>query len=118
MRHADAQHRATSNPSEGHAVKTGQREAGALLVDNGEAELAGRNDSRISLYNTISSSDVGRILVRGHCGAILLKRAAGNSKLDTIGGRVIVTRRRSYLFKDVGALIKTDNVDHALIVGS
>lgn len=26
--HADAQHRATSNPSEGHAVETGQRKAG------------------------------------------------------------------------------------------
>ena len=39
--HADAQHRATSDPSEGHTVKTGQREAGALLVDNGKAELAG-----------------------------------------------------------------------------
>ena len=34
VRHADAQHRATSDPGEGHAVKTGQREAGALLVLN------------------------------------------------------------------------------------
>ena len=33
--HADAQHRATSNPSEGHAVETGQRKARALLVFNG-----------------------------------------------------------------------------------
>lgn len=40
MRHADAQHRATSDPSEGHAVETGEREAGALLVLNGK-----RNDS-------------------------------------------------------------------------
>lgn len=36
VRHADAQHRATSDPSEGHAVKTGQREAGALLVLDGD----------------------------------------------------------------------------------
>lgn len=33
--HADAQHRATSDPSEGHAVETGKREARALLVFNG-----------------------------------------------------------------------------------
>ena len=36
MRHADAQHRATSDPGEGHAVKTGEREARALLVLNRE----------------------------------------------------------------------------------
>ena len=35
--HADAQHRATSDPSEGHAVETGQRGAGiALLVLDGD----------------------------------------------------------------------------------
>lgn len=38
VRHADAQHRATSDPSEGHAVKTGQREAGALLVLDGKGD--------------------------------------------------------------------------------
>lgn len=32
VRHADAQHRATSDPSEGHAVEAGEREVGALLV--------------------------------------------------------------------------------------
>ena len=40
VRHADAQHRATSDPSEGHAVETGEGEVGALLVDNGEAKFA------------------------------------------------------------------------------
>ena len=30
VRHADAQHRATSDPGEGHAVETGEREAGAF----------------------------------------------------------------------------------------
>ena len=55
VRHADAQHRATSDPSEGHTVKAGQREVGALLVDDGEAELAGRYGGRIGLYNTISA---------------------------------------------------------------
>ena len=40
VRHADAQHRATSNPSEGHAVKAGQREVGALLVLDGKGDGA------------------------------------------------------------------------------
>lgn len=40
VRHADAQHRATSNPSEGHTVKTGEREAGALLVLDGKGNGA------------------------------------------------------------------------------
>lgn len=40
VRHADAQHRATSDPSEGHAVETGQREAGALLIGDGEVHHA------------------------------------------------------------------------------
>ena len=40
MRHANAQHRAASDPSEGHAVKTGQREAGAFLVLDGKGNGA------------------------------------------------------------------------------
>ena len=40
VRHADAQHRATSDPSEGHAVETGQREARALLVLDGKGDGA------------------------------------------------------------------------------
>ena len=40
VRNADAQHRATSDPSEGHAVKTGQREVGALLVLDGKGDGA------------------------------------------------------------------------------
>ena len=36
VRHADAQHRATSDPSEGHAVETGEREARALLILDGD----------------------------------------------------------------------------------
>lgn len=35
VRHADAQHRATGDPSEGHTVKAGQRKARALLVLDG-----------------------------------------------------------------------------------
>ena len=41
VRHADAQHRATSDPSEGHAVKAGQREAGALLILDGDRNGSG-----------------------------------------------------------------------------
>ena len=40
MSHADAQHRATSDPSEGHAVETGQREADMLGIANGDVEGA------------------------------------------------------------------------------
>ena len=116
MRHANAQHRATSDPSKGHAIKTGEWEARALLVDNGKAELAGRYGGRIGLYDTISSSNVGRILVGSHCGAILLKRPAGNGKRDTFGSGVIVARRRLNLFKDIGAFIKTHDVNLAILV--
>lgn len=40
VRHADAQHRATSNPSEGHTVKAGEREANLLGIANGDVEGA------------------------------------------------------------------------------
>ena len=40
VRHADAQHRAASDPSEGHAVETGQREADMLGIANGDVEGA------------------------------------------------------------------------------
>ena len=38
--HTNAQHRASSNPSESHTVKTGEREVGALLVLDGEGDSA------------------------------------------------------------------------------
>ena len=41
MRHADAQHRATSDPSEGHAVEAGQREADGLGVADVDGDLTG-----------------------------------------------------------------------------
>lgn len=40
VRHTDAQHRATSDPSEGHAVEAGKREARALLVLDGKGDGA------------------------------------------------------------------------------
>ena len=41
VRHADAQHRATSDPSEGHAVKTGEREADRFGVADGDGDQTG-----------------------------------------------------------------------------
>lgn len=38
VRHADAQHRATSDPSEGHAIKTGERETNLLGIADGDVE--------------------------------------------------------------------------------
>ena len=58
VRHADAQHRATSDPSEGHAVKTGEREARALLV------LDGKVNGAISLVaSRITRLEVSAFLV-------------------------------------------------------
>lgn len=53
MRHANAQHRATSDPSEGHAVKTGEREVGALLVLDGEGDgamIKGRSNDKFGAF--------------------------------------------------------------------
>lgn len=38
VRHADAQHRATSDPSEGHTVETGKRETNLLGIADGDVE--------------------------------------------------------------------------------
>ena len=38
VRHADAQHRAASDPSEGHAVEAGERKVGALLVPDDKGD--------------------------------------------------------------------------------
>lgn len=40
VRHANAQHRPTSDPSESHAVKTGEGEANLLGIANGDVEGA------------------------------------------------------------------------------
>ena len=40
MRHADDEHRATSDPSEGHTVKAGEGKARALLVLDGKGNGA------------------------------------------------------------------------------
>ena len=115
MRHADAQHRATSDPSEGHAVEAGQREAGALLVDDGEAELAGRCGGRAVLHNARCCIDY-RIRTRSNTLTSLIELiivVTFDSKGDTVLGGVIVTRSRLNLLEDISALIETDNVDLA-----
>lgn len=40
MRHTNAQHRATGDPSEGHTIKTGEREVNLLGIANGDVEGA------------------------------------------------------------------------------
>ena len=114
VRHADAQHRATSDPSEGHAVKTGQREAGALLVDNSEAELTGRRGSRIVLHDTTRCIDC-RIRTRDNVTAILVKIAL-DGKGHTVCCGVVVTRGGRNLREDVGALVETDNINLAGVI--
>ena len=42
VRHANAQHRATSDPSEGHTVKAGEREVNPLDIADGNVEGAVR----------------------------------------------------------------------------
>ena len=111
VRHTDAQHRATSDPSEGHAVKAGQREVGALLVNDGEAELADFS-FRGALLNNILTCHNGARRVGRHIRTVLIERAA-DSKGHTVCRGVVVARRRLNLREDIGALIEADNVDLA-----
>ena len=49
VRHADAQHRAASDPREGHAIETGEREAGTLLVFDDQGSSTVVRVSRVNL---------------------------------------------------------------------
>ena len=74
VRRADAQHRATSDPSEGHAVKTGEREAGALLVHDGDGDLG-----RSQVLYSLSSDHTGtrlrlRLEFRQRAGRVVRRR--------------------------------------------
>ena len=72
MSHADAQHRATSDPSEGHAVKTGEREVGALLVLDGEGDgamIKGRSNDKFGAF-------LGRSNRQGIISLVLIKPSA------------------------------------------
>lgn len=67
VRHADAQYRAASDPSEGHAVETGEREAGALLVFDNQSSSTVVRAGRINL-NQIGTrgARIDRELVFSH----------------------------------------------------
>lgn len=119
VRHADDKHRAASDPSEGHTVKAGEREVGALLIDDGEVHLA------VSCLGfSISHLDEIRIGTRSrsaarvdHSRIVCRKRSASNGERDAITVGVVISRRRLDLRKDVSTLIKTDNVNLAVCVG-
>ena len=53
VRHADAQHRATSNPSEGHTVKADEQEVNPLGIADGNVEGAVRVLTRARLRRQI-----------------------------------------------------------------
>ena len=119
MRHADDKHRAASDPSEGHTVKTGEREVGALLIDDGEVHLA---VSCLGFsFNHLDEIRIGtrsRSAARvDHSRIVCRKRSASNGERDAITVGVVISRRRLDLRKDVSTLIKTDNVNLAVCVG-
>ena len=114
VRHTDAQHRATSDPSEGHAVKAGEGKAGALLVDNGEAELTDLSLCRVSLNNILTCLDSTRSVGR-HIRTGLVERTADSEGNTTCCG-IVVPRGRLNLLEDIGALIETDNIYFAVVI--
>ena len=113
VRHADAQHRATSDPSEGHAVETGEREVGALLIGDGEVHHAG---GRFFLPHEIQIGSANNIAGRLHRFRLICrKRISANRKLNALAAMgVVVTGRSSFLGKNVSALIETEDVNFAV----
>ena len=110
VRHADAQHRATSDPGEGHAVKAGQREAGALLV------LDGKSDSATIKGGV--ENEVRAILGCGHLQrirALVLIKTRGSNGERKVGQRVVAVERVGLLDR-VGAGIEALDIDLALII--
>ena len=77
MRHADAQHRATSDPGEGHAVKTGQREANLLGVADGDVDF--------------TSLDIGSGIIRS--GQRIITRSVVKGAEGDIGTTLVILRR-------------------------
>lgn len=115
VRHANAQHRATSDPSEGHAVEAGEREVGALLIGNGEVNhaVSGVDGSNETLIVCVIHCKL-RV---DHFSVALSKAAALNGERDAfVAVRVIVARCGRDLCEDISALIETDNVNLALFV--
>lgn len=115
MSHADAQRRATSDPSEGHAVEAGEGKAGALLVGDSEVYLAvsglGISLSHLDeILISTSSKSAARV---NNSRIVCRKRPASNGERDASAVGVVISRCRFDLRKNVSALIKTNDVDLA-----
>ena len=119
VRHANAQHRATSDPSEGHAVETGEREVGALLVGDSEVYLAVDGSSRCgSRLDEIVIGSLGKIAPRIERIAVSGQVSVRDGKRDATGCGVVVARRRLNLLEDIGTLVETDDADLTIGGGS
>ena len=110
VRHADDEHRATSDPSEGHAVKTGEREAGAFLVldgkGNGAATRRGIGDETRTI---LGCGHRQRILA-----LILIKTRGSNGEREF--GHGVIAGERMGLLDRVSASIEALDADFALII--
>ena len=117
MCHTNAQHRATSDPSESHAVKTGQREVGALLVDDSEVYLAvsGLGIS-LSHRDEIVIGSLGEPAPRIERIAVSGQPIVRDGEPDATGCGVIIARGGRNLFEDISALVETDNVNLAGVI--
>ena len=93
VRHTDAQHRATSDPSEGHTVKTGQREAHGLGVADVDGDLAGSGvgaGAILTMKNIVAGLAVKR--AEGDVGADLVGRGNLRLKILHLHGRIVIRR--------------------------
>ena len=110
MCHADAQHCAASDPSEGHAVKTGQREAGAFLV------LDGKGNSAVTRRGIGDETRAFRGC--GHrqriLALVLIKTRGSNGEREF--GHGVIAGERIGLLDRVSASIEALDADFALII--
>lgn len=108
--HADAQHCAASDPSEGHAVKTGQREVGAFLVldgkGNGAATRRGIGDETRAI---LGCGHRQRILA-----LVLIKTRGSNGEREFEHG--VIAGERMGLLDRVGAGIEAFDAVFPLII--
>ena len=133
VRHADAQHRATSNPSEGHAVKAGEREANGLGVTDGDSHCACAGVGRgivlyIELVVTgdilqITDSNILTACISGDSLKLsnfrtlrIIRRFNGEFEIGSRGVAAIRATRCTDLMHRIRASIKTGSSNLALIV--
>lgn len=111
MRHANAQHRAASDPSEGHAIETGQRETGALLVFDNQSSSTVVRVGRVNLDQIgTHGARRDRELVFSH--ALCIVEASGFDGEGEIGDGVVAGERMGFL-DGVGAGIEALDVNLA-----